>query len=208
MRFLVFNFRFFLVVISLLSLSHVSAETFKLDECIQSEFNTQVSHKGWPFGLHEVVLKIDKKQCQLNIYHEHFKYLKKNWNIDVCRGPVHIKMGTSSIEVFKRRQNCDQGSDNSGFCSRYGDLTRVLQDDGLIFAQGEKEDLNADHGRVNCVHMLVKEYLNNGFVFSLHAPNELNASSGNNNLYAKEPTISGEDSSSQVVPARGMPADF
>lgn len=189
-----------------MTLAH--AEVFNIEQCVQSEFNTTVSHKGWPFGLHEVILKIDKKQCKVIVYHEHFKYLKKTWEIDVCRGPVHIKMGSDSVEVFKRVDVCDgQGGESSGYCSRYKNLTRVLQDDGLIFANGQKEDLDTDHGRVNCVFMLVKRYLNKGFVFSLHGSNETHGNA-TQQMQVSGDNYDAETTDEQAVPASGMPADF
>ena len=170
MQFLVFNkIKFCLYLFLFTSVCY--AQNFNTNECIQSEFNTNVSHKGLPFGLYDVILKISKKQCQISIYHENFKYLKKNWSIDVCRAPVHIKVGKQSVEVFKRRKSCE--SSDSEYCNRYKELKDIIQDDGLIFANGQKEDINSDHGRVNCVFILLKEYLNNGFVFSLHGKNDL-----------------------------------
>lgn len=207
MQSLVFNKRLFSLFLLLFSLESF-AQVFNTEECIQSEFNTTVSHKGWPFGLHDVILKIDKKQCQVSVYHERFKYLKKNWNIDVCRGPVHIKMGTNSVEVFKRRSSCDNGGESSGYCSRYEELKRVIQDDGLIFAQGQKEDINSDHGRVNCLYILVQEYLNNGFVFSLHSPNDLDKAK-NPQMFANDKNEGSSSSTIEAgIPSSGMPADF
>jgi hypothetical protein len=208
MQFSVFNMRLLFLSLFIFSFSS-NAQVFNTEECIQAEFNTTVKHKGWPFGLHDVILKLEKKQCQLSVYHERFKYLKKNWKIDVCRGPVHIKMGTSSVEVFKRRAVCDDGGENSGYCSRYTELKRVIQDDGLIFAQGHKEDINTDHGRVNCAFILVKEYLNNGFVFSLHSPNHLNKAK-QPQMYAGDKNTNEESSGTMEagIPTSGMPADF
>lgn len=195
MRFLVFSI--FLCSISVNSF----ADGYKVEDCIRSKFKTEVVHKGWPFGLYDIILKIEKDQCHLNIYHEKLKYIKKNWKVDVCRGPVHIKMGTTSVEVFKRRESCQKGSGSSAYCSKYSTLVQVLQDDGLIFAEGQKEIIESDHGRVNCTFELVKRYLNDGYVFSLHANNS-------------EPSIASdsmpfnEASNTEEVPDTGSPADF
>lgn len=207
MQFLAFS-----SIVILLSYSNVvMAEVFNIEQCVQSEFNTTVTHKGWPFGMHDVVLKLDKKQCKVLIDHEHFKYLKKSWEIDVCRGPVHIKMGTDSVEVFKRISSCNSGSsESSGYCSRYKNLTQVLQDDGLIFANGHKEDLSTDHGRVNCVFKLVKQYLNEGFVFSLHKSNQIHQETSHPQIFADDSNTDRDssDGNNNPIPASGMPADF
>jgi hypothetical protein len=42
----------------------------------------------------------------------------------------------------------------------------VIQDDGLIFAEGDRDNLNSAHGRTYCSYLLLKKYLNESVVFS------------------------------------------
>ena len=71
------------------------------------------------------------------IHFEKLKYLKNKWIIDVCRGPVHIKHDKGSIEVIKRNQSCS-ANPKSEFCTTLSNIESIIQDDGLIFAEGEK----------------------------------------------------------------------
>ena len=134
-------------------------------ECINSIFETKISHGGWPWGLIKKHLTISKDKCLIVIGHEKFKFIKKRWAIDVCREPVHIKYGIHSIEVFKRKFNClNRKEEEDEFCVKLNDLKRILQDDGLIFAKGEKEELTSDHGKVYCSYLLIQTYLQDGIV--------------------------------------------
>lgn len=152
----------FSLIISLFSLS---AFALNDNECLKSNFEVEVSHKGQPFGLLPVKLTVNKKECILNIAHEKLRVFKKNWEVDVCREPVHIKSGRGAVEVLKKLGSCDS-KDNTSFCSEQRNLFQVIQDDGLIFAPGEKENLATDHGKVYCSYLLVKKYLQDSLVFN------------------------------------------
>jgi len=43
-----------------------------------------------------------------------------------------------------------------------------IQDHGLIFAAGERELLKDSHGQTYCTSLLLKKYLDDGYVFSSH----------------------------------------
>ena len=135
------------------------------NECLKSSYEVEVIHKGQPFGLLPVKLSISKKGCILNISHEKMRFFKKNWEVDVCREPVHIKNGRGAVEVLKKMGSCD-ASENTSFCNEQKELFKIIQDDGLIFAPGEKENLATDHGRVYCSYLLVKKYLKDSLVFN------------------------------------------
>ena len=130
--------------------------------CLQSNFNTKVSHKGFPFGLTQNILKITKENCEVTVEHEKLKILKNKWFIDVCRAPVHIKTGsTGAIEVTKKHFSCesDAKSKSNDFCKTLTKIEKIIQDDGLIFAEGEKEDIQTDHGKMYCAYTLLRAYL-------------------------------------------------
>lgn len=157
-----FKFSFIALTISL---SQLSVASFTDMECIDSNYTTEVTHKGQPFGLTENILKISKERCVITIEHEKLKYMKNKWVIDVCRGPVHVKSDKGSIEVIKRKGVCKQNSKQE-FCATLSSIESIIQDDGLIFADGEKEDLSSDHGKTYCAFLLSRKYLRDGKIFN------------------------------------------
>ena len=102
----------------------------------------------------------------MNFYYERYRYLRKKWSIDVCRVPIHIKSGTDAIDVYKRIHECNQANQEESFCEEKSLIENVILDDGLIFAQGEKEKLNDDHGMVYCSLLLMNAYLDKAIIFS------------------------------------------
>ena len=141
---------------------------FKGSDCLKSQFKIQVSHKGPPFGFLLNKLKIEKKNCVLIVEKEKLRFARSKWEFDVCRYPIHIKEGAGAIKVHKKlRKNCDFTTDNKdSFCNSLKDLKNAISDYGLIFAQGEKEDLLSDHGKVYCSFLLVNFYFDNEKIFS------------------------------------------
>jgi hypothetical protein len=128
----------------------------------------KMTQKGPLFGLLKQELVIDKKECIVHITHK--KYLPKEWIVDVCREPVHIKVTSATgVDVAKKEAEClkkDNSKDTSNFCSQYFDMMDVIQDDGLIFAEGDRDDLNSNHGKTYCSYLLVRKYLNDSVIFS------------------------------------------
>ncbi len=149
-----------------LVLTASASAAFTDSACLKSSFTTKVSHKSFPLGLSETVLTVSKDGCVITIEHEKLKYMKKKWVVDVCRGPIHIKYGTGSIDVFKRLGDC-KGSMISDYCSNLSEIELLLQDDGLIFADGDKGNLDQDHGKIYCSYMLALSYLEKGMVFNI-----------------------------------------
>jgi hypothetical protein len=124
--------------------------------------------KGPLFGLLKQEFIINKKNCIVHITHR--KYLPKEWFVDVCREPVHIKVTSATgVDVAKKEAECvhiDKTKDTSDFCSQYFDMMDVIQDDGLIFAEGDRDNLSSDHGKTYCTYLLMRKYLNESVVFS------------------------------------------
>lgn len=151
-------------IICFLFSAPVFAGKFTSEQCVQAKFKTQIGHDGKFFGLIKNELKLQKEEC---IIHISFKnVLETKWKIDICREPIHIKVtakGTQS--VYKRNKKCDK-KDQTEYCSFYNELDEILQDHGLIFADGEREDLNTSHGQAHCTYLLVKRYLKDGILFS------------------------------------------
>ncbi len=144
-----------------------NANTYTELECLDASFETTISHKGFPFGLTKNILTTSKDKCVITIHHEKLKFIKDQWVIDVCREPVHMKKGAGAVEVIKRDGVCVEGS-KSSYCGELARLKTLIQDDGLIFAEGEKEDLSSDHGKIYCAFSVIQRYLEQGIVLSRH----------------------------------------
>ncbi len=140
---------------------------FNYSECLNDNFKTEVSHKVSPFGLTKNIINVEKDKCVIVVKHQRYKYLKNKWVIDVCRAPVHIKEGSDAVNVIKRADDCSQKySSSSDYCNTFSTISKYIQDDGLIFAKGDKEDLESNHGKMYCSFLLMQKYLSTGSVLS------------------------------------------
>ena len=133
--------------------------------CLNHDFKTKISHKGKLLGMVKNSLSLDKNKCVIRI--EHKKIMSDVWSIDVCREPVHMKIINRGIDVLKRAESCSRDEKKKGkFCLQLYKIIDLLQDDGLIFAEGEKESLTTPHGQVYCAYSLIQKYLKDGVVLS------------------------------------------
>jgi hypothetical protein len=159
--------KFSFLFLFILSFAHAQTR-FSPKSCLDASYKMKMTQKGPLFGLltHEFV--IYKKGCIIHFSYK--KYLPKEWIVDVCREPVHIKVTSATgVDVAKKEAECinkDKSKDTSDFCSQYFDLMDVIQDDGLIFAEGDRDHLTTDHGKTYCSYLLLKKYLNDSVVFS------------------------------------------
>lgn len=156
-------------ILSLLLIGAASAQTrFSSKSCLEASYKMKMVQKGPLFGLLKQEFIIDKKNCIIHITYK--KYLPKEWIIDVCREPVHIKVTSATgVDVAKKESEClnkDNSRDTGNFCSQYFSMMDVIQDDGLIFAEGDRDNLNSAHGKTYCSYLLLKKYLNDSVVFS------------------------------------------
>jgi hypothetical protein len=163
MAFVKFSFVLVLAITSAFAQSRFSPKS-----CLDSEYVMKMVQKGPLFGLFKQEFVIDKKSCIVHVTHK--KYFPKEWFIDVCREPVHIKVTSATgVDVAKKEAECmnhDKTKNTSDFCSQYFTLMDVIQDDGLIFASGDRDNLQSDHGKTFCSYLLLKKYLNESVVFS------------------------------------------
>lgn len=160
---LLFNYsKLFLFIAMFIPTVHA----FEASRCLNENFSTTVSHKGWPFGLTNNVLSITKNGCDINIGHERLKYLKGHWHFDVCREPIHMKKGSTSVEVIKKVGPC-KTDPGQLYCKELKRLKMIIQDDGLIFAKGDKSDLTSSHGQVYCAYKLMQIYGEHDQILSL-----------------------------------------
>ena len=152
----------FSLLILLLSQS-VFANMFSSRLCLMSNYETSVKHDGKFFGLVKNDLSIKKDICLIEVKYKNI--LDTKWIIDICREPVHIKVQSKgSMDFYKRKGDCDGRNDK--FCRSWQELQQILQDHGLIFAQGERESLESSHGRTYCSYLLLNKYLAEGVLFS------------------------------------------
>lgn len=160
-----FSFVFLLLITSAFAQAPMR---FSPKSCLDASYKMKMVQKGPLFGLLKQEFVIDKKDCIVHISHK--KYLPKEWIIDVCREPVHIKVTSATgVDVAKKEKECinqDKTRDTSDFCSQFFDMMDVIQDDGLIFAEGDRDNLDSDHGKTFCTYLLLKKYLNESEIFS------------------------------------------
>lgn len=152
-----------LLKFSLLFLS-LSVYSFSGNECFGDAFQVEVKHPSFPMGLLSKTLSIEKKDCEIKVSHNEMKYRNRAWTIDVCREPIHLKINSSDIEVVRKVSDCKNNSDK--FCKEFQILKRIMQDDGLIFAEGDKTNLESSHGKVFCSYLLLNEYLEQSIVMT------------------------------------------
>jgi hypothetical protein len=145
---------------------------FDDSSCMKGEFSTMVEKSIDPFGYLSEVLTITKKKCDITIELNKAKYLSSKWHIDICREPIHIKHGKNLQNVVKKNESRCEKSD-AEYCLKYDEIKTVLEDNGLIYGEGIREDLSTQHGRVYCSYLLVKQYLENSVVFSYEKPVEV-----------------------------------
>lgn len=154
-----FFFKFSLLISTL-------ALGFEDQSCLGGVFNAKITHKVGLFSLLKNDLTISKEICSINILFKKWNLFEKKWLIDYCRIPIHIKYGNGNYDVFKREKGCDPSEkEMSDFCKNKEELTNIISNEGLIFADGLKESISTDHGKVYCVYLLLKSYLQNGVIY-------------------------------------------
>jgi hypothetical protein len=144
--------------------TNIYAQKFNSKQCLNAKFKTSIKNEGKFFGLIKNDLSIDKTECIINVTYKNV--LETNWLIDICREPIHIKVSSKGNQsVYKRVEDCTKNQDQD-YCTYWGELHETLQDYGLIFAEGERENLQSPHGQTYCTYLLIKRYLEDGYLFS------------------------------------------
>lgn len=164
-----FSLTLFVLAFAVSSSVPVSAknpEKFGPKECLMAKYDAAVEHKGDFWGLLKSELAVKKDVCKIVVLDQGL--LDNEWKVDVCREPVHIKAVTKgSLSVHKRTGACESGAATaSEYCESLERLLSVLEDKGLIFAEGEREKLSTAHGKIYCAYLLLKNHLEDGVLFS------------------------------------------
>jgi hypothetical protein len=145
----------------------VFSQGFDEDKCFKGSFTLNLQRSVGPFGLGKREISFFKNKCEISLEYQSFQYQKVKWLIDVCREPIHIKKGIASIDVIKKDTTCP--STESSYCQEVDKLLRIIQDEGLIFAEGQREDLSSSHGKAYCSFLLAQKYLLGKKAFRLSA---------------------------------------
>jgi hypothetical protein len=158
------------VLVALWSSSSHGMERFSPQACLEARYRSVISHSGPLFGLFTRELVVDKKDCVLKVSHR--RWVTHDWVVDVCREPVHIKSTSmTGVTVAKKTAAC--GTPEAGetdFCKQYSALMDAIQDDGLIFAEGDRDSLASPHGKTYCAYVLMERYLKDSLMLSLYTP--------------------------------------
>lgn len=146
--------------------ANANVEKFSPKECLMAEYETKVQHKGDFWGLMSSELAVNKDVCQIVVLDK--GVLGSEWKVDICREPIHIKwVAKGSLSVHKRTGKCDTtNAKASEFCEAWSQLKAILEDKGLIFAEGEREKLSTSHGKIYCSYLLLTKHLDEGILFS------------------------------------------
>lgn len=152
----------YLLFQSSFSLASLSAEA--VANCLKEDFSVAVSRPVFPLGYFSKNLKLTKKKCEITIRYESYRWIKSGWVIDVCREPLHIKSGIKSFKVIKKNKACP--AQDSPYCQEFQKMMTIIEDDGLIFAAGEKENFNSEHGKLYCLYALIHKYLSGEEILS------------------------------------------
>lgn len=143
-----------------------AAGGYDAKQCLTTDFEASTLGKGALFGLLKHDLSISKKDCVLTIKEKKYFVLETMWSVDICREPIHLKNEQfKSTSVYKKERKCSDDSAND-FCKKTDQLLDVIRDVGLIFAQGNRQSLESDHGKTYCTYLLLKEYLISDSVFT------------------------------------------
>lgn len=142
------------------------ASGYNAKECLSTDFEAATVGKGALFGLLKHDLMISKQDCVLEIKEKNYFVLETSWKVDICREPIHLKNEKfKSVSVYKKERRCSEDPQNE-FCQKTNELLDVIRDVGLIFAEGNRQSLESDHGKTHCAYLLLKEYLNSDSVFT------------------------------------------
>lgn len=156
------------LIVLLLPLSSHALERFSPQSCLEAHYKSVIKHKGPLFGLLTHELVVEKRNCVITVKHR--RYLPKEWVVDVCREPVHIKTTSATgVDVEKREGSClkaDNSRESSGFCKEYYAMMDAIQDYGLIFAEGDRDSLGTPHGKTYCAYLLMERYLKDSMMLS------------------------------------------
>ncbi len=154
----------YLLLINLILISPAYS-LFRSSDCINNDFEANVNRKGAVFGMLNYRFNISKDRCVIKLAYK--DVLKSDWTFDICREPVHLKVNQYlSEKVYIKSEDCNAGSKNT-FCRKSKEFFELIEKEGLINAQGERDSLSTEHGKVYCVFKLLKKHLEDEVIFTI-----------------------------------------
>ena len=141
---------------------------FSDQACLMQDFEVSITQPSKFLQFLMPTISLKKAACELTIEKKRWKWAK-TWIVDVCRGPVHIKFQNFRSAAWMKKASCYGQEKSDQFCRGYQQIMQLIQEDGLIYAPGERDDLSSDHGKTYCLYLLAKSYLDEGKLFSRHA---------------------------------------
>lgn len=158
------------LLVALWAISSHGMERFSPQACLEARYRSVLTHAGPLFGLFTRELVVDKHDCVLKVSHR--RWTTHAWVVDVCREPVHIKTTSmTGVTVAKKTVACGTPeAEETEFCKQYAAMMSAIQDDGLIFAEGDRDSLASPHGKTYCAYVLMERYLKDSLMLSLYTP--------------------------------------
>ena len=163
--------RFYRNLLALLSGSifffSFGAGAFEDHACLMQDFSFSIKRPSKMLDFFTPTLTLTKSACELTI-EQRWRWAK-TWVVDVCRGPIHIKFQQFRHAAWMKKESCHGQERSDKFCQEYRKLMDLIQEEGLLYAAGERDDLQSDHGKTYCLYLLAQSYLGDGKLFSRHA---------------------------------------
>jgi hypothetical protein len=154
----------FCFVLSIISF-HASA-MFSSADCIGASFSKNVELPKKFFGVFKRDIMMTKERCILSLRYKYSFWFSK-WEVDICRDPIHVRYENFfGPELLRKDGECEKNSQGV-FCQKWKELQSIIDNELLIYAEGERDQLNSLHGTSYCLDLLFKGYLSKNFSFSM-----------------------------------------
>lgn len=155
--------RFFLLI-SLVSIN--SYAMFSSDICVTGEFVAQTQRQGAFWGAFKREFKVSKSRCKVVIKHD--DVISSEWEIDICKEPINLKVEQYFTKKHYIKEEICTKKSKSTFCRKVYELSALINKEGLVLAEGERDSLETEHGKIYCLSLILEKYLMKGDVFSMN----------------------------------------
>ncbi len=144
---------------------------FTSSECTSANFSKQILLPAKYLGIFKREISLSKERCLLSLKFKSSFWFSK-WEVDLCRDPIHLRYENFlGPELFRKNVSCIKGYSDQ-FCDSAAKLKEVIQNELLLFAEGERDQLSTSHGTSYCLNLLFASYLEKDFSFSMENPHE------------------------------------
>ena len=144
---------------------------FSSSDCIVANFSKQIFLPAKYLGIFKREISLAKDRCLLSLKFKSSFWFSK-WEVDLCRDPIHLRYENFlGPELFRKNTSCLKGQSDQ-FCDSAAKLKEVIQNELLLFAEGERDQLSTSHGTSYCLNLLFASYLEKDFSFSMESTHE------------------------------------